>query len=236
MTKEAIIPKEVTFYLTESDDFIFDYGALNEWTPFQAACVISGYRPGRIVSGQARVGIPVDSYTETEIDTFDPCSVTRTRELLKLAAILARNAGGNQISASDAVHWAIGKSVLLEKSSLARYVIGSATTEKQETVTEAKPKQDGRGKHHEEKRLAILGFVIEELAKQIDGDKIPGLEKAGKTNAQVLTDHIHKYRDEIGLPDDESSAFKHDSILGVIRNSLSAARKYSRSKNSVSTD
>lgn len=236
MTKEAIIPKEVIFYLTESDDFIFDYGALNEWTPFQAACVISGYRPGRVVSGHARVGIPVESYSETEIGEFDPCSVTRTRELLKLAAILARNAGGNQISASDAVHWAIGKCALSEKSSLARYVIGTATNEKQETATEAKPKQDGRGKHHEEKRLAILGFVIEELAKQIDGEKIPGLEKAGKTNAQALTDHIHKYRDEIGLPDEESSGFKHDSILEVLRCSLSAARKYSRSKHSVSTD
>ena len=63
MTKEAIIPKEVTFYLTESDDFIFDYGALNVWTPFQAACVISGYRPGRVMSGHARVGIPVEPYT-----------------------------------------------------------------------------------------------------------------------------------------------------------------------------
>lgn len=236
MTKEPIIPNEVTFYLTESDDFIFDYGALNEWTPFQAACVISGYRPGRIESGHARVGIPVDSYAETEIDEFDPCSVTRTRELLKLAAILARNAGGNKISANDAVHWAIGKCALSEKSSLARYVIGSATAEKHDTAPEAQPKLDGRGKHHEEKRLAILGFVIAELARQIDHEKIPGIQKGDKINAQTLADHMHKYRDDIDLPDEENSGFRHDSILEVLRKSLSAAQKYSRSKNSVSTD
>lgn len=236
MTKEAIIPNEVTFYLTESDNFIFDYGALNEWTPFQAACVISGYRPGRVVSGHARVGIPIESYTETEIGEFDPCCQTRTRELLKLAAIIARNAGGNQVSASDTVNWSIGKNVLSAKSQLARYVIGSATEEEQDSPSEAPPKADGRGKHHEEKRIAILGFVIAELARNIDSEKIPGLVKKDKISAQVLTDYMHQYRNGIDLPDDESIGFKHDSILDVLRKSFSAAQKYSRSKNSVSTD
>ena len=242
MPSEQKWPDRVEFYLCldEHDDFLEGYLRLRHWTPFEAACLIRGYRPGTISHGIAKVGVILPhAIDQQSIDEFKPLDPTASDDLILLAReIVDHNKDATKVRAYDVIRWAQGREVIAPSSRLAQFfsseshsdAAGATGRSTSPEPSEATAASKGTGKHHEEKRLAILGFVIQELAKNIPEGKIDRLEHGVELNSSGLASHVHRYRDSLGVPSEETSGFSFKAVEECIRKAVQAAKKYSTKK------
>jgi hypothetical protein len=240
--------KRIKFHLVESDDFFHDFAIRHTWTPFEAACLIYGMKPGSVVDGQVLVGVVSDEpICQQSFDEFEQVNVKTAIRILDLAnSIKQKWFPGNPV-ATEVIEWALGKGLVCntpfvlsvigkvpEAAHLRQIEILNLRIAKLEAARSSA--DDGRGKHHEEKRMAILGAAIQELANNLSepNDKIDGLFRADQVNASALARHLDEHRGPIGLPDDNAQGYTYRAIEVTLRWSLSAAEH--AGKKPVSTD
>ncbi|MBD5801790.1 hypothetical protein AZOA_12140 [Azoarcus sp. Aa7] len=237
---EAQWPDRIEFYLTESDDFLDGYSRLDLWTPFEAACLIRGCKPGKISDGLAKVGITLShTIDQRSIDDFNPHDPSASDDLILLTRAIAESKkDAPMIRAHDVVRWAQERGLITPSSRLVRFVSSQSHSDAADAPDATTPTEqpetaaayEGTGKHHEEKRLAILGFVIQELARNVASEEITRLTRGGEFNSAGLADHIHALRDTIGMPPEETTGFSHRAVEQCIRSAVREAKNYSTDK------
>jgi hypothetical protein len=235
-----LLPDSIQFHLLESEEAFDAFALRDKWTPFEAACLIKGMLPGQIVNGSARVGVvPEHRITQELIDKFESVQPDLSHELIGLASTIRSNVHANTADATEITTWALKKNLLSPQSPLVRQVLGVppklATVddlqvlraENERLQKELGNAGDSRGQHHQEKRLAILGAVIRELAQSIpDWEKeIPGLLRGGNVNASALAKHLASMRDAIGMPEESVAGFAHRNVEDAIREALKATKE-----------
>jgi hypothetical protein len=234
------LPKAMTFNLIETDDFLFDYSLRDIWSPFEAACLLSGYKPGRIdEEGHVRVDIFCESFQDEDfMESFSVKDNKRSESLLDLATTIAINAGTDSVRSRQVTDWAVSRHLINRNCRLARAFRTELAAAEEGMNSETIPAlpsvgddpDDGRGKHHEKKRMAILGAVISEMATYVAEEKIANLHQGQEVNATALAAHLHQYRRDTGLPDAEERGFSHDAILSVLREALRCHKNLSPNK------
>ena len=272
--KSRLLPTYIRFCLVESDDFLDRFRLRDEWTPFQAACLIHGVSPEGFTSDAAIVGIhPDERITSELVDNFDLHNPELRKSLRAATEAILVNNRSRRVNAKEILAWAIsqgysppaalrfhllpapdlveepveelGANAVAESvpvSALHQELLDSISDLTAQNVAlqqQLDSVDDGRGKHHEEKRLAILGFALREIAVNFSDwkSKLPALYKGRTINAAGIAEHLTKYRDGIGIPDEASNqGFGYRNLEKTIRAALNAADKYSTHKTSVSTD
>jgi len=242
------LPTSVRFRLIDSDEFLDEFAIRHLWFPFEAACVLRGMQPISHESGVATVGVvPLggNALDQRDIDGFDSTDSETERDLLILAQSIRDKWKFQTPAGPDVVEWALGKGFVLN-SRFVRKVLGRVPDEahRQEIdrlnqiITSLQSRlgeeSDGRGAHHQENRLAVLGFAITELAlnlKEIPGDK--KLVWGQGINSSAIADLLHDNREALGMPADSARGFSHRSLENVLRDALAMAAKV---KDKTSTD
>jgi hypothetical protein len=248
--------KRIKFYLVESDDFFHDFAIRHTWTPFEAACLICGMKPGPVVDGKVLVGVVSSELVcQQVLDEFKAVDAVAAIRLLTLARSVRQKWLPKDPVATEVIEWAVGKGLVWD-TPFVRMVLGRVPEaahlqeierlhQRITTLEAAKSEaDDGRGKHHEEKRMAILGAAIQELAKNltVQQDKIDGLFRADRVNSSALANHLHEHRRAIGLPEENIQGYGYRAIADALRKSLAAADRAAgkttvcTDKNSVTTD
>lgn len=228
----------------DEDGFgLHEFALRSEWTAFEAACLIAGLQPIEIVGSNARVGVlessmPSNEYLESFDHGCDRHASCSNHIAMLNRAILHRWPSG-KVSAKEVVEWAV-QSGAMESNAFTRGVLGvsvsgvSATARRPRKVTKdsgERDLEDRRGLHHAEKRLAILGAAIRELAlAAAESGKIDRLLHGDSVNAAGLANHLDKFRNEIGLPDEAEHGFGPRQIEDVLREALKAADSLSTHK------
>ena len=178
--------------------------------------------------------------TQSIIDTFDPIDIELAEKVLTVEKSLRQQWPDADPIASDVILWALGKGLIAD-GSFTRTVLGTVPEsdlhdenkrlrEQIECLeSDRKDTLDSRGQHHEEKRLAILGFAIKELVLQCESSS--ALLRGNEVNATALTNFLHERRDELGVPPDNEAGFSFRAIQTSLSKALSEAK--SCAKNSV---
>ena len=230
--------KTIRFVLTDSDDFLDSFALRHLWLPFEAACLIRGYEPKEIVGNSATVWIESQySLSTTIIDEFASDDPEASRDLIDLTAAIIQKWGTKAIEAETVVEWALLKGEMTN-TPFVRKVLGRVPYH--EHIEETKRlraeieglKQayandtDGKGKHHQEKRMAILGSTIQELAKLLPANKIDNLMHGENVNAAGLATHLDTFRADLKLPAETTRGFSYRNIENTLRLALSEATKH----------
>lgn len=244
------LPTTIRFRLNDSDDFLSAFAIRPKWTAFEAACLIRGCEPGPVRDGLTTVGVVSTTMIDNQtLDDFEPKQDDLAEDITNIAESIRGKWGTEQPSAESVVEWAIGKGLMWD-TPFTRKVLGRVPfaahleqverlNKKIESLENRLPREfDGRGGHHEDKRNAILGVAIKELATNLGDqpDKIKGLFRGGRISATGLATHLDEYRSEVGLPSGEERGFSFGNLEDVLRLALSAAYKMSPDKKSVTTD
>ena len=230
---------QIRFQLVESDDFLARYAIGYKWPPFHAACLILGLKPPeRKVDGKVLVGVYQGSLIDnTDIDAFDPINNELAEHILDIAKSLRQQWPKASPVAADVIRWALEKG-LIDDSPFTRTVLGTVPEsslrdeierlrgENDRLESDRKNALDGRGKHFEAKRLAILGFAIKELVLQ--SEKSSALLRRNEVNATALASHLDEQRDELGIPPENESGFSFSTIETSLRNAFSAAKCHTK--------
>lgn len=117
------LPAKIVGYWLEDDEFLSEFGLLENWTPFEAACLIWNCKPGEITGGTAKVGrVPNPDFEEDY--NQDANDGLNTEDLINLTNIIVRNFPDKAlIPAIEIVKWAVRKELLRPKSYLARRLL-----------------------------------------------------------------------------------------------------------------
>ncbi|TVO60558.1 hypothetical protein [Denitromonas ohlonensis] len=167
------------------------------------------------------------------IDHFNANDPATADDLLNLSlAIVNNNNNAEKVDASAILKWADEERVLDRTTRRHHFANSAATFDQADPSTNANdasspnaaPQADARGKHHEEKRLALLGWAIQELARCVDDASIPQLTRSGNLNCEALTSHLDGLRDACGFPPETARGFSRQNLLATIREAVSAAK------------
>lgn len=247
-TPSSCLPTSIKFRLIESDEFLDEYAIRHLWTPFEAACVLRGVQPISIEDGLATVGVGLKgnhAIDQQDIDDFNSADPETERDLLVLAQSIEARWTNQLPVASEVVEWALGKGIVLNDrfvqkvlgripDEAARQEIERLNRQIEALKSKLSSESDGRGGHHEENRLAILGFAIAELAlnlKEVPGDK--KLLWGQGINSSAIADLLHAHRDDLGMPPDGTRGFSHGNLEDVLRKANAMMCKV---KEKISTD
>jgi hypothetical protein len=247
-TPPSSLPTSIKFRLIESDEFLDEYAIRHLWTPFEAACVLRGVKPISVEGRRATVGVSLPgnhAIEQCDIDGFASTDPALERDLLVLAQSIEGRWANQQPVASEVVEWALGKGIGLNDrfvqkvlgripDEAARREIARLNHEIEVLQSKLSRESDGRGAHHQENRLAILGFAITELAlnlKEVPGDK--KLVWGQGINSSAIADLLHDNREALGMPADSARGFSHRSLENVLRDALAMAAKV---KDKISSD
>ena len=238
------MPRKIEAHLVESDDFLGVYALRHYWTPFEAACLIAGHQPGPDVSDDASIGVVETGLLTNELITEFNVDKARQKEVIdrvcQIGEALLERWPSEKIVASEAIEWALGKGFQCD-SSFVQMVLGRATNSEHEREIERlkdeiaalkrtlSKQSDGRGKHFEDSRLAILGVAIRELALNLGNnpDKIESLLHGESVNASGLAKHLDENREGVGLPDTGETKFGCRQIQTVLQSALRSAKNLS---------
>lgn len=247
-TPSSCLPTSIKFRLIESDEFLDEYAIRHLWTPFEAACVLRGVQPISVEDGLATVGVGLKgnhAIEQQDIDDFNSADPEAERDLLVLTQSIEARWTNQLPVASEVVEWALGKGIGLNDrfvqkvlgripDEAARQEIARLNQEIAALQSKLSRESDGRGAHHQEKHLAILGFAITELAlnlKEIPGDK--KLVWGKGINSSAIADLLHDHRDDLGMPPDSTRGFSHRNLENALRDALAMMGKV---KEKTSTD
>jgi len=117
------LPTKLVGYWLEDDDFLSEFCLLENWTPFEASCLIWNCKPGEITGGTAKVGrVPNPDFEEDY--NQDANEGLNAEDLINLTKIIVRNFPDKElIPAIEIVKWAVHKEILRPKSYLARRLL-----------------------------------------------------------------------------------------------------------------
>jgi hypothetical protein len=238
-SKTQYLPASIRFYPLETDDEFRKFALLDNWTPFQAACLIYGLFPKRLIDGLAEVGVVIDCpLCNQVIDDFASQNDLLCAEVIALTKIILSNHRSNSVNAKKIMEWAIAHKLVEPQSFIVSMLLGSPGTlvsidefealqaENSRLREQLDSASDGRGEHHQEKRLAILGFAINALAikdsrsedgvpKLINGDK--------KVNASALAKYLNDFRLALRMPEETVTGFGFRNVETSIRGAIAAA-------------
>jgi hypothetical protein len=251
-TPSKLIPKSITGYWLENEDFLSDYVLLKNWSPFEAACLINGIKPGAIVNGVTKVGIVPE-----ELNRYDenPQKWIPKSELINLTKIILRNNDKKiSISAKKLVEWAVETRQLHSKSYLAQILtvnpnknfdpptdISPIEGDIQQQLNEANLKVKSAQSRIEllqteliqaKKNLKMTGKNHKENRLTILGAALNELAlvcsneqftKNGRLVATQISSHLDEHRDLYNIPN--THGFSYENILATIRDSIKAAVK-----------
>src|ERR1035437_837898 len=85
-----LIPKTILRHWIENDDYLHAYSLLENWTPFEAACLINNYEPGAISGGIVRIGQEPDPANGEDYNQ-EPQEQSDQEYLITLTKIILRN-------------------------------------------------------------------------------------------------------------------------------------------------
>lgn len=232
------------FAIVVDDSYLREFALRLEWSAFEAACLIMGFRPIEVRGDLAVVGVLETSFFDNEyLDAFHrdhDRHETYVRNLRVLGNAISLNWPSERVSAKTLVAWALEKGEM-KPSTFTDEVLGMSLMQIESDLVcslreeikkrDSQAEEDLRGKHHAEKRVGILGVAIRELAESArDTGKIERLFHGESVNAAGLATHLDRFRSEIGLPDENIRGFGPRQIEDVIRDALKAAEKLSTHK------
>lgn len=238
------VPDRIQFRLIESDDFLDRFAVRHEWTPFEAACLVFGMEPGQIVDGTAVVGVTSNFALDQEsVDKFETTDHDTAASVLNLTESIQQRWSGATPTGQAIIEWAVNKG-LIGNTPFVHQVLGIVPNAEhldeigrlhdriEELETQLAKQSNNQGKHHQEKRLAVLGAAIKELALNLGDqpDKIAGLVRGDTVSATALANHLHLHRREIGVPSEDTVGFAYSGLEDTIRSALKAANSFSTDK------
>lgn len=229
--------KRIRFAIIDSDELLDFFAIRPLWLPFEAACLIRGYIPHKVVKNSAIVYINYSDINHHSIGEVESSYDEKRLDLINLTEAIIQKWGEDLIGAETIVEWALGKGEMKD-SGFVRKVLGRVylqgyieeiqrlNLENDRWEKKYNKDTDGKGKHHQDKRLAILGSTIEELAKHLPESKIDNLMRGNTVNATGLATYLDTYRVDVKLPAPTTSGFSYRNIEDVLRLALSEARKH----------
>lgn len=244
-TPSPRVPNRIRFRLIECDEFFDHYVLLDVWSAFDAACLLNQMEPIQIDGDAAVVGvISPDSIDQDALEAFSTYDQRTEKFILGLAASIQHRWKTDMVPAREVVDWALAQKITGE-TTLTRKVLGrtsahiysNSETEHlnariRDLETQLSRSTDNRGKHHEDKRMAILGYAIKELAENFKDQpgKIDGLFRGGEICAAGIARHLDAFRKDLGIPDEETSGFGMRNISSTISFALTSADRFSTDK------